>query len=183
MSKLALAKTGAKNEDILLGSGDVYTMDFTGTIPEDAVIETKASQIGAIKGGASLTYNATLYTVIDDMRRIAETIITGEEVIFKTGYLKFALGDLARLSLSSRLSATDAEEVLEIGGALNIKKSLLRFVHTLKNGKKLRVTIVGTPKTGFELAFSPEAESVINAEFNGEPQDEKGTLVKITKEL
>lgn len=176
-------KSAPKKDEIILGSGDLYVLDFSGTVPSDETIEVDANQIGAIKGGASLTYNASLYTVTDDMRRVAETIITGEEVIFKSGYLKFALGDLARLSLSSRLSTTESEEVLEIGGQTVIKKSLIRFVHTRQNGKKLRVTVVGTPKTGFELAFSPEAESVLNAEFNGEPQDARGTLVKITKEL
>ena len=41
-------------EQIILGSGDLYVTDFTGTIPEDTVIEVEENLIGRIKGGASL---------------------------------------------------------------------------------------------------------------------------------
>lgn len=176
----------AEPENILLGGGDVYAMNFAGIIPEHNAIETEENMIGGIKGGASITYTPTLYTVKDDMRKFAETLVVGEEVIFKTGYLKWKLGDLARLALSANLTETEGEQTLTIGGNAVIQQTLLRFVHITKEKKKFRITVVGVPATGFELAFNPEAESVINAEFAGQPFTDggkHGVIIKIQREL
>ena len=174
----------SKTEHVLLGSGDLYLVDFSGEIPEeDETIECPQNLVGGIKGGATLTYNATLYTVVDDMRRFSQTIITGEEAIFKSGLLKWSLGDLARLTLTSRSSTDEANaEIMKIGGKTAPKKTLARFVHTMGDGKKFRLTIVGTPAAGFELALGAEAETILNAEFRAEPHDSEGTLILIMKD-
>ena len=39
--------------------------------------------------------------------------------------------------------------------------------------------MIGTPVSGFELAFSPENESVINAEFSAVPMNAQGHLFTI----
>ena len=82
-------------KDMLLGSGDLYIMAYSGGgIPEDTTIETEANMIGGIKGGATISYTPTIYSVSDDMRRMKKSLITAEEATFKTGYLSFDLCSL-----------------------------------------------------------------------------------------
>ena len=45
----------AQEKEMLLGSGDLYIMSYTGTIPENEEIEIESNRIGGIKGGATLT--------------------------------------------------------------------------------------------------------------------------------
>lgn len=173
----------AESTDMLLGSGDLYIASFNGgTIPENSILETDANRIGGIKGGATLTYKPTIYSANDDMRRMKKSTITAEEVIFKSGFLSFDLGELAKLCLGAVYTKGANEDVLEGGGGTTIEQYVLRFVHTMDNGLKVRTTIVGIPSNGFELAFSPESESTINAEFIAAPMNNKGRLFKITKE-
>ena len=171
-------------KDMLLGSGDLYIMAYTGQIPEDGTIETEGNMIGGIKGGATISYTPTIYSVSDDMRRIKKSLITAEEATFKTGYLSFDLGEIAKIALGSTLqsSYSGTKSTLSVGGGQTISEYVLRFVHTMGNGKKVRVSMIGTPVSGFELAFSPENESVINAEFSAVPMNNKGHLFTIEVE-
>lgn len=169
-------------KDMLLGSGDLYIMAYSGGgIPEDATIETSANMIGGIKGGATISYTPTIYSVSDDMRRMKKSLITAEEATFKTGYLSFDLGEIAQIALGSNLEPNylSGKSKLSVGGGQTITEYVLRFVHTMGNGKKVRVSMIGTPVSGFELAFSPENESVINAEFSAVPMNAEGHLFTI----
>ena len=172
-------------KDMLLGSGDLYIMAYSGGgIPEDATIETSANMIGGIKGGATVSYTPTIYSVSDDMRRMKKSLITAEEATFKTGYLSFDLGEIAQIALGSSLQSSYSgnKSTLSVGGGQTITEYVLRFVHTMGNGKKVRVSMIGTPVSGFELAFSPENESVINAEFSAVPMNAEGHLFTIDVE-
>lgn len=171
-------------KDMLLGSGDLYIMAYGGTIPENTTIEVAGNMIGGIKGGATVSYTPTIYSVSDDMRRMKKSLITAEEATFKTGYLSFDLGEIAKIALGSTLQETysGTKSTLSVGGGQTISEYLLRFVHTMGNGKKVRITMIGTPVSGFELAFSPENESVINAEFSAVPMNAQGNLFTIEVE-
>ena len=170
-------------KDMLLGSGDLYIMAYSGgDFPADGTIETSANMIGGIKGGATVSYTPTIYSVSDDMRRMKKSLITAEEATFKTGYLSFDLGEIAQIALGSHLDTYGAKSTLAVGGGQTITEYLLRFVHTMGNGKKVRVSMIGTPVSGFELAFSPENESVINAEFSAVPMNAQGHLFTIDVE-
>lgn len=68
------------SERIILGSGKLYCMVFTGEIPEDTAIETDENQLAHIKGGASLEYTAETYTAKDDLGVVQKTILTSEDV-------------------------------------------------------------------------------------------------------
>ena len=169
-------------KDMLLGSGDLYIMAYSGGgIPEDATIETSDNMVGGIKGGATVSYTPTIYSVSDDMRRMKKSLITAEEATFKTGLLSFDLGEIAKIALGSSLqsSYSGTKSTLSVGGGQTITEYVLRFVHTMGNGKKVRVSMIGTPVSGFELAFSPENESVINAEFSAVPMNAQGQLFTI----
>ena len=169
-------------KDMLLGSGDLYIVAYSGSIPADGTIETEGNMIGGIKGGATISYTPTIYSVSDDMRRMKKSLITAEEATFKTGYLSFDLGEIAKIALGSNLESYGGKSTLAVGGGQTITEYLLRFVHTMGNGKKVRVSMIGTPVSGFELAFSPENESVINAEFSAVPMNAQGHLFTIEVE-
>ena len=47
------------SENIILGSGDLYIVEFNDAVPEDATIEIDDNRAGNIKGGATLEYTAT----------------------------------------------------------------------------------------------------------------------------
>ena len=169
-------------KDMLLGSGDLYIVEYSGgSIPEDTTIEVEQNMIGGIKGGATISYTPTIYSVSDDMRRMKKSLITAEEATFKTGYLSFDLGEIAKIALGSKLQSSYSgnKSTLAVGGGQTISEYVLRFVHTMGNGKKVRVSMIGTPVSGFELAFSPENESVINAEFSAVPMNAQGQLFTI----
>ena len=72
---------------IVLGSGKLYVVAYTDTIPEDATIETDTNLIGLIQGGATLTYTPTFYECKDDLGLVSKKIITEEEVVLKSGIL------------------------------------------------------------------------------------------------
>ena len=50
------------SDEIILGSGDLYLVEFTGDIPDDTVIENDANRAGNIKGGATLEYSTESQT-------------------------------------------------------------------------------------------------------------------------
>ena len=66
------------SERIILGSGKLYCMVFTGEIPADTAIETDANQLAHIKGGASLEYTAETYTAKDDLGVVQKTILNNK---------------------------------------------------------------------------------------------------------
>lgn len=78
------------SENIILGSGDLYIVEFSGTVPEDATIEIDDNRAGNIKGGATLEYTATSQTVKDDKGRVSKTIVTEEDVKLKTGLITWS---------------------------------------------------------------------------------------------
>lgn len=175
-------------EQIVLGSGDLFVIEFTGTIPTDAEIEVDANLIGRIKGGASLEYKPTTKTIKDDSGKVTRSFITDEEAKLKSGILTWCMATLKKLTAAS----TYTEEIktgkrvgtLKIGGKAGRKLTqyLIRFVHTKSDGFKLRCTIAGTASSGFTLAFDPEKETVVDAEFTALASDAEGTLVSLEEE-
>ena len=76
------------NNEIILGSGELYMVTFDGkTIPEDSEIEKDTNLAGNIKGGAKLDYSTDSQTVSSDNGRVKATIIKEETVKFTTGLI------------------------------------------------------------------------------------------------
>ena len=168
-------------DSIVLGSGDVYVMEFSGDLPEDATIETEANRLGYIQGGASIEYKPTFYEAKDDFKKKVKTIVTEEEATFKTGIFTWFGETLEKLCSTARVT-DDAEgkvRTVKIGGAENNdgKRYVIHFVHKDKADGDVRVTIVGKNQSGFTLAFAQDKETVIDAEFRAEPCDDDGTLI------
>ena len=180
--------TMTDKDDVVLGSGDVYIMEFDGnTVPEDDVIEVNENKIGHIKGGASLEYTNEWKVVSDDMGVIIKNFLTNENVIFRSGLLAWNGEVLEILSATGRVTeptTLSPYRIVKIGGRKNAngKSYVIHFVHTKDNGKKIKITIVGTSRNGFTLTFDPESETVIDAEFTAISQDNEGTLVTYKEE-
>lgn len=177
-----------KSEEIILGSGDLYIAEFSGdTIPEDKTIETDSNRAGNIKGGATLEYSQSSQTVKDDKGRVKKTIITEEDVKFKTGLITWAATYMKAIISTARVNTTTTKHhrVYKIGGLANQdgKKYLFRFVHTRDDGRKLRVTVTGKNTGTFSMAFKSDDATQIDCEITAETLDSEGTLVIIDDEM
>lgn len=174
------------NERIILGSGDLFMVEFTGEIPDDAAIEVDDNRAGNIKGGATLEYSQTTQTVKDDQGRVNKTILTGEDVKMKTGMITWVKEWMQMVMSTARVDeTTKANHVIyKIGGLKNRnkKKSLFRFVHTREDGTKLRVTLTGKNTGTVSLAFTNENPTQVDAEITAGNLDSDGTLVIIDDE-
>ena len=175
----------AETERIVLGSGKVYYQEFTGTLPDNESIETDSNLLGLIQGGASLEYKPEFYTAEDDLGLVSKTIITKEEVTFKSGIMTWNGTTLAALSATSRVTETDTTRTIKIGGRSkdNGKSYVIHFLHEDNVDGNIRVTLVGKNEAGFTLAFAKDKETIIDAEFKAKPHDKEGTLIVFEEDV
>lgn len=175
------------SKEIILGSGDLYIVDFTGEIPDDTEIEKDENRAGNIKGGATLEYSIESQTVQDDKGRVKKTIITKETVLFKTGLMTWIKKFMQAIIQTARIDETTkaGHRVYKLGGLANLNKTryLWRFVHTRDDGRKLRITVTGKNTGTISLNFQPENETVVDAEITADTLDSAGTLVILDDEM
>lgn len=176
---------------IVLGSGTLHVVEFTGTsqIADAAAVMalcTNDNILGYISGGASLQYTPTFYTATDDLGYVTKTIITEEEVLLTSGIMTFNGQTLATLSATGRVTedATSKTRTVRIGGIGNAtnQQYAIIFHHTDDVDGDIYVCIVGNNQAGFTLAFAKDQETVIDAEFRALSQDDNGTLVMYIEE-
>jgi hypothetical protein len=174
----------ANTEKIVLGSGKLYVTTFENSLPEDATLETTDNLIGYIQGGATLTYTPTFYEAKDDLGLVSKKYLTEEEAVLKSGIMTWNGSTLEKLTATSRVSEADGVRTVKIGGISNYKgtKYVIHFVHEDDQDGDIRITIVGSNEAGFEMSFAKDKETVINAEFKAQPQDNEGTLVLYKEE-
>lgn len=173
-------------ETITLGSGKLYSVEYTGTIPSNADLEKESNILGYIQKGASLDYKPEFYEAEDDLGIVKKQILTKEEVTFKSGILTWNAETLKKLVATGRITE-DAEKgmrTIKIGGINNNdgKQYIFHFVHEDKKDGNVRITIVGQNTAGFSLAFAKDAETVIDAEIKALPNDNEGTLIIFQEE-
>lgn len=173
-------------ETITLGSGKLYSVEYTGTIPSNADLEKESNILGYIQKGASLDYKPEFYETEDDLGIVKKQILTKEEVTFKSGILTWNAETLKKLVATGRITE-DAEKgmrTIKIGGINNNdgKQYIFHFVHEDKKDGNVRITIVGQNTAGFSLAFAKDAETVIDAEIKALPNDNEGTLIIFQEE-
>jgi hypothetical protein len=169
---------------IVLGSGKLYAVEFTGTIPEDATIETEDNLLGLIQGGATLEYKPEFYEAVDDLELVSKTILTKEETTLKSGIMTWCGNTLKRLCSTARVKDTSGKRTVKIGGVANQdgKSYLIRFVHEDAEDGNIRITIVGKNEAGFSFTFAKDKETVIDAEFKAKPLDSEGTKIIYTED-
>lgn len=178
-----MAETETNRDNILLGAGEVYLFEFTGSeLPSDEVIEAEANNVGHCSGGFSVEYKPTKYEVKNQYNKTVKSFITSEEITAKTGILTW---DLKKLALLSTAKFTESEDkttkTLVIGEGGGLKSVLIRFVHTKDDGKKIRFTMIGQGGSGFNLEFS-DKEVTIDAEITA-IEKIKNFLAKFEEEI
>ena len=171
-------------DKITLGSGKLFVLEFTGTIPENDVIETEENRIGWIKGGAELSYTPEFYTAEDDLGKVKKRTLQSEEVILKSGIMTWNGETLKKLVSTGATTTAAGVRTTKIGGTGNYdgKSYIIRFLHEDKIDGNVRVTIVGQNTSGFTMAYAKDSETVIDAEFSALPNDANGTLIIIEEE-
>lgn len=164
---------------IILGSGKIFAMEFTGEIPENTVIETAENRLGHVKNGATLEYVPEFYVAKDDLGEVQKSRLVDEEVKLKSGIMTLDGNNISKLSATARVTEASGKRTVKIGGAGNDngKKYVIRFLHEDAEDGDIRVTIVGRNESGFSLSFAKDAETVVDAEFTAFPNDSEGTLV------
>lgn len=181
-----VAQKTRPDDEILLGSGTLYITDEPedGNIPDntqDETIETLTNHMGDIKGGARLNYKATDYEVENDRYEIRKRVVIKEEGSFKSGILSWILENMQKL-VRGEFTKTETEKIFRIGKGIKLSNKMIRFVHEKDNGKKLRVTLLGTPSNGLEFAFDPKKETTVDIEFKAINAAD-GTLIEIREEI
>lgn len=183
---MSTTNTIDNSEEIILGSGDLYIVEFTGEIPEDTEVEKDDNRAGNIKGGATLEYSIESQTVQDDNGRVKKTVITKETVLFKTGLITWIKKFMQAIIQTARIDETTkaGHRIYKLGGLANLNKTryLWRFVHTRDDGRKLRITVTGKNTGTISLAFQSENETVVDAEITADTLDSAGTLVILDDE-
>lgn len=178
-----MAKREKKN--ITLGSGKIYLLPFTDTLPDIATLCKPENLLGYIKGGASLEYAQETYEEKDDLGFVSKIITTSEEALLKCGLLTWNGQTLQQLIDRCTVEdGTDGKRIIKIGGAGNAqgKHYAIGFEHEDKAGGNLWILIKGQNTAGVTLTFSADAGTVIEPEFKAMPQDDKGTLIQMIEE-
>lgn len=175
----------ANTEKIVLGSGKLYVTELTGKeLPEDNTLESDNNLIGWIQGGATLQYTPTFYEAKDDLGMVSKKFLTEEEVILRSGVMTWNGDTIAKLTATARVSENEGVRTVKIGGISHYdgKKYVIHFLHEDAQDGDIRITIVGSNEAGFEMSFAKDRETVINAEFKAQPQDNEGTLILYKEE-
>ncbi|UVX70646.1 MAG: hypothetical protein [Bacteriophage sp.] len=173
-------------KDLILGSGKLYISPVAelDAMPTHEELEIEKNKIGSISGGASLEYEFEIDEIKDDEGFVLYRGLADETLIFKSGILSWDLDNLAMLSAGATVEEGEGKRTLKIGGSNGeLNRYIVRFVHTMKTGKKVRVTLIGTANSGFELAFDPENATVIDAELKAVQSFDGKTLVEIEQEV
>ena len=174
-----------KDLQIIAGSGEIYMMEFTGEIPEDAEIETAKNQYGYTKGGATLTYSITSETIQDDMGHVTKIIYTEDSATFAFGLFSWCGKTLKKLCPTCRITEGENKRTVKIGGIQNDDgiNYLVRFVHKDKVKGNVRITIVGKNTADLAMAFAPDDGTMLEPEFTATPMDDEGTKIIYEEEM
>lgn len=171
-------------ENITLGAGKPYIMEFTGEMPDINNICVESNLLGYTKGGAELSYSEETYEEKDDLGYVSKVITTAEEAVLKLGLLTWNGDTLKHLADRCSVSESDNKRSIKIGGAGNSqgKEWVLCFAHEDKKDGNLWVLIRGRNTAGFTLTFAANSGTVVEPKFKALPQDDKGTLITIVEE-
>lgn len=174
-----------ETKKIPLGSGDLYCIEYSGTIPADDTFETEANRLGHVTGGASFEYKPSYYTAKDDLNRVHKTVVTDEEASLKAGIITWNTAVLNKLIQTGTVEEKSGIRTLKIGGLTgqSNKKYLFRFVNRDKVDGDTKVTILGSNEAGIAIAWAKDKEAAINPEIKAVPLDDNGTLAIINEEI
>lgn len=174
-------------EVITIGSGDVYYEEFdeASGMPAITDICVDAKLLGRISGGATFEYKGTWYTAKDDTGKVEKTLITDEEVTFKTGIITWNGNTLKVLCATGRVTESGGKRTVKIGGIgnANRKSYVIAFHHRDVVDGDIWLLLRGTNQGSISLAFAKDKETTVDAEFTAQAQDNDGTLITYIEEI
>lgn len=170
---------------IPLGSMDFYVTEWNGTTPEDSALETEKNMIGRTKNGATINYGATWYTAESDDGKAKKRRLVGETASISYGAITWNANTISTLIATARVEEKSNKRIAKIGGVTNDngKRYLIRGVHRDPIDGDIRITGVGVNTGGWEAAFKPDSETVIQPTFELDPLDTDGTLMIYEEEI
>lgn len=177
---------GKRNKDtITLGSGKLYLLTYTDTLPGVDDICKEDNLLGYIKGGAALEYTQETYEEKDDLGYVSKIITTNEEAVLKCGLLTWNGETLAKLIDRCKTTTASGKRTTLIGGAGNAQGGYyaICFFHEDKTDGNLWIVIKGRNTAGATLTFASDAGTVVEPEFKALPHDNAGTLVQLIEEV
>lgn len=174
-----------ESKKIVLGSGNVYCVPWTGTIPENSEFEKEENRLGHISGGATFTYSTESYTAEDDMGKVKKIITTKETGTLGFGICTFTGNTLKKLCKTARSTEAEGHRKTKIGGisVADEQSWLWRFHHPDSTDGDTRLTVLGKNSADLQMAFQKEQETVLNPEITAEPMDDEGTLALYDEEI
>lgn len=178
-----MAKRDGKT--ITLGSGKLYLVAFSDTMPTVDTLCVDENLLGYIKGGAALEYTQETYEEKDDLGYVSKIITTSEEALLKCGLITWNGTTLTKLVDRATTSEASGKRTTKIGGAGNAQGGYyaICFMHEDKTDGNLWVLIKGRNTAGFTLTFSAEEGTLVEPEFKALPHDDKGTLIELIEEI
>ena len=164
-----MAEKTLSPNDIILGAGELYLTEFTGTtVPEHATIETDANNVGHTSGGATFTYTPTVYDVENSYGKVVKRKITKTECVFKSGILTFDPEKIGLLTNAKITKDTNKTKITyEVTDAdLNIYKQSNSYVP----GKRDPFSMEETQPTGNATGgTSTNNEETVETNTNSDP--------------
>ena len=172
-------------EKIVLGSGDVYIMDYADAMPTVEDICKEVNRLAHIKGGASLEYTQETYTEKDDMGKVSKVITTEEEAILKMGLITWNGTVLQKLIDRCKVTESGGKRTTKIGGTGNAQGKYYAICFHQKDKKDgdMWVLIKGLNTAGATLTFAKDEGTLVEPEFKALPHDEDGTLIELIEEI
>ncbi|WP_069999446.1 hypothetical protein [Cellulosilyticum sp. I15G10I2] len=176
----------ANKEEITLGSGDLYLVEFTDVIPDDATIEVEANRIGELSDDTTLEYSCEWKEVQNSKGKVVKSFPIKEEVKLTADILSWNTKTIDKMVQTGKVTEDEVNGIrtIEIGGIKNYinKYYFVHFVHTKDDGKKIRITLKGKNQNGLSLVFGAEA-TTIGCEFKAFSMNTEDRLVKISEEV
>lgn len=165
---------------INVGVGDVYVMEYADSIPVDATIEVTDNKIPHTSGGVTFDYTANNTAITDDKGIMVDRAKEDEILTVRLGILEDMVDMYEWLSVTAKIENTDpTNTTISIGGDVQSGKTFLfRYVHTRKNGKKVRYTALVLPSDGFSEPYTKGTAKIVDCTMTATPMNDSGKLLE-----
>lgn len=167
---------------INVGVGDIYVVKVSEDITVDSkddVLEVEANKIPHTSGGITFNYTATKKDITDDKGVVIDKAKEDEKLTIKIGILEDMASMYEWLTETAEIDDTnEGFTKIGIGGDVQSdSKFVLRYVHTRKNGKKVRYTALVLPADGFSEPYTKGEAKIVDCEVTATALDSKGRLL------
>ena len=171
-------------EHIALGSGELYigVVANPETATESEIVAALVN-VGAIEGGAEITYKPSVKDIKSSNRGKLLSYVTEEEISLKTGILTWNLENMAKLIPSSiTTEAGTGKKTFKLKSSSELPINYLRFIHTKRNNTgTITLNIYKAQATsGFKFEFDREKPVSVDYEFSA-LADDNGNYLEIVE--